>query len=147
MSTQRFALGIGFIYVVAGLLGFVPATVALPPTGAPELTITAGYGYVLGLFPVNVLHNLVHLGIGAWGLGTYRTFMNARTFCRGLAWLYGVLTIMGLFPGLNTTFGLIPIFGHDIWLHALTAAVAAYYGWSAPVAESGVVAEDVRRRA
>ena len=36
---------------------------------------------------------------------------------------------MGLIPGLNTTFGLIPIFGNDVWLHALTALIAAYFGW------------------
>lgn len=39
--------------------------------------------------------------------------------------------MMGLFPVLNTTFGLIPIFGNDVWLHAVTAIAAAYFGWMA----------------
>lgn len=39
---------------------------------------------------------------------------------------------MGLPPVLNTVFGLIPIFGHDVWLHALTALIAAYFGFKAP---------------
>ena len=55
----------------------------------------------------------------------------ARNYARGLAIFYGLLAIMGLIPGLNTTFGLIPIFGHDIWLHALSALVAAYFGFMA----------------
>ena len=37
---------------------------------------------------------------------------------------------MGLIPVLNTTFGLVPLFGHDVWLHAGTAALAAYFGFS-----------------
>ena len=39
--------------------------------------------------------------------------------------MYGLFTVMGLIPGLNTTFGLVPLYGHDVWLHALTAAAAA----------------------
>ncbi len=35
-------------------------------------------------------------------------------------------------PGLEptrTTFGLVPIYGHDVWLHAVLALIAAYFGW------------------
>jgi hypothetical protein len=35
----------------------------------------------------------------------------------------------GLFPAIQSTLGLIPIFGNDVWLHALTAAIAAYFGF------------------
>jgi hypothetical protein len=42
-----------------------------------------------------------------------------------------VLTVFGLIPGLNTLFGLTPLFGHDVWLHALTAIIAAWFGWKA----------------
>ena len=50
-------------------------------------------------------------------------------YARSLAVLYGVLGIMGLIPGLNTLFGLVPLHGHDVWLHLGTAAVAAYFGF------------------
>jgi hypothetical protein len=43
--------------------------------------------------------------------------------------IYAVLVVMGLIPVLNTTFGLIPIYGHDIWLHAVLALIAAYFGF------------------
>jgi hypothetical protein len=81
------------------------------------------------LFPVNWLHNFVHLGIGFWGWTASRSTGSARKFARGLAFLYGGLAVMGLIPVLNTTFGLVPIFGHDVWLHAGTAAIAAYFGF------------------
>ena len=136
MQTRLFALVIGIVYVLIGLLGFLPGVVAAPPTGAPSLAVDAGYGYLLSLFPINVLHNIVHLIIGLLGLIAYRRFADARLFARGLAIFYGLLAIMGLIPGLNTTFGLIPIFSHDIWLHAVSAAAAAYFGWFAPADET-----------
>jgi hypothetical protein len=58
------------------------------------------------------------------GLTSYRNYPAARTFTYGLTIFYGALAVMGLIPVLNTTFGLIPIFGHDVWLHALTALAA-----------------------
>jgi hypothetical protein len=146
MNVRYFAMGIGVIYVIAGLLGFLPAAVTAPPSGAPDVAVTSGYGYLLGLFPVNVLHNLIHVAIGIWGIWAYSTYRDARNFSRGLAMFYGVLTVMGLFPVLNTTFGLIPIFGHDVWLHALTAMVAGYYGWSGMHAMNQA-REQIRRRA
>ena len=88
---------------------------------------------LLGLFPVNLLHNIVHLAIGAWGLASYRSRDGAVAYARGLAILYGLLAIMGILPRpFNNTFGLVPIFGHDVWLHALTALAAAYFGFVAP---------------
>jgi hypothetical protein len=81
------------------------------------------------LFPINALHNLVHLAIGAWGLYAFTGFPAARTFARSLAIIYGVLAVIGLIPGLNTVFGLVPLYGHDVWLHAVTALAGGYFGW------------------
>jgi len=130
MGTRYFALIIGIVYLLVGVIGFIPGTHPLP-TDYPDLAVDAGYGALLGIFPINVLHNIVHLLVGILGIAAYRSYDGARTFSRGLAIFYGLLTIMGFIPVLNTTFGLIPIFGNDIWLHALTAIIAAYFGWSA----------------
>ena len=129
MTTRNFALIAGIVYLAAGVLGFVPPLLFAPPGDAPGLAITAFYGYLLGLFPVNLIHNLVHLVIGAWGLAAARSAAGALTYARTLAILYGVLAVMGLIPGMGTLFGLAPIHGHDVWLHAFTALVAAYFGW------------------
>jgi hypothetical protein len=51
------------------------------------------------------------------------------TYARSVAVVYGLLTVLGLIPAINDTFGLIPIGGNDIRLHALLAAVAAYFGF------------------
>lgn len=132
MSSRNFASVAGILYIGAAILGFIPGITSLPPTGAPPLAVDSGYGYLLGLFPVNVLHNLVHLGIGIWGLIAAASVTSARTFALSVAVIYGLLAVMGMIPGLHTLFGYVPLFGHDIWLHALTAGVAAYFGFLAP---------------
>ncbi|HSK11415.1 MAG TPA: DUF4383 domain-containing protein [Vicinamibacterales bacterium] len=129
MSVRYFAMVAGVVYLLVGVLGFIPGVKTMPHAGDPSLALTQGYGYLFGLFPVNILHNFVHLAIGFWGIAAYSSFFAARTYARGLAIIYGALAVMGLIPGLNTTFGLVPIFGHDVWLHAVTALVAAYFGF------------------
>ena len=129
MKTSTFALVFGIAYLLAGLMGFVPALLRPPAPDAPPTTFTLLYGQLLGLFPVNILHSAVHLAIGVWGLMAWKGAAHSKVFARSLAMLYGVLTLAGLIPGLNTMFGFIPLYGHDVWLHAATAAVAAYFGW------------------
>jgi hypothetical protein len=121
------ALIVGIVFLVVGAGGFfLIDRTAVPDAG---LTMTHGFGHELGLFPVNTLHNIVHLLFGLWGVLGSRSYGGSRTFFRGLAIAYGLLTVMGLVPTLNTTFGLVPIYGNDVWLHALLALVGAYFGW------------------
>ncbi len=129
MKTRTFALIVGIAYLGAGVLGLVPAALMPPPPDAPPTSFTVLYGYLIGLFPVNVLHTAVHLAIGFWGLMAWKGTANPFVFSRSLAILYGALAVMGLIPGLNNVFGFIPLHGHDVWLHAGTAAIAAYFGW------------------
>lgn len=142
MMTRRFALVVGIIYLVIGIAGFIPGLVQRQDY--PDLAVDAGSGALLGLFPVNVVHHLVHLLVGVLGIAAYRAFDTARLYARGLAIVYGVLAVMGLISAANlhTMFGLTPLFSHDVWLHAGTAVIAAYFGWG-PVDER----EEVVRRA
>ena len=55
----------------------------------------------------------------------------ARSYSKGLAVIYGVLAVMGLIPGLNTMFGLVPIHSHDVWLHAVDCDRRSVFGWVA----------------
>jgi hypothetical protein len=129
MNTTAFALVFGILYTLVGIMGLFPAALTPPPPDAPQTSFTVLYGYLLGLFPVNLAHSVVHLAIGIAGLASASAEGAARRYARALAVLYGVLGVMGLIPGLNTAFGLIPLHGHDVWLHFGTAAIAAYFGW------------------
>jgi len=128
MRTTTFALIFGIAYLAAGVLGLVPAALQPPPAGAPTTSFGVLYGYLLGLFPVNVLHTGVHLAIGLWGVAAWAGALSSVTYARSLALLYGVLAVMGIAPGLNALFGFVPLHGHDVWLHAGTAARAGFPG-------------------
>ena len=127
MRTRYFALAMGILYLLVGILGFI----ATDDREIADLAVDSGSGDLLGLFPVNVLSHLFHLAVGVLGVLAYRSFDFARNYSRGLAIVYGLLAVMGLIdPGdLDRTFGLLPLHSHNIWLHALTALVAAYFGF------------------
>lgn len=126
---RYFALVYGIVFLVVGIAGFVPGLVTSPEE-SPNLAIDMGFGRLFDLFAINVLHNLVHIVFGIWGLAAYRSLSNARIYARSVAVIYAILAVMGLIPVLNTTFGLVPLYGHDVWLHVVLAAVAAYFGWT-----------------
>ena len=131
-STRRFALLFGIVFVLVGVAGFIPGITTAH--SHPDVMVTAGLGLVLGLFPVNVLHNLAHLLFGAYGLVAASSDASARTYGKVVAVSYGLLTVMGLVSAMNlhTAFGFVPLYGHDIWLHAGLTAVAAYFGFRRP---------------
>ena len=118
---QLLAMAIGVVYALIGIAGFFV-------TGFDDFFGHTG-DELLG-FELNGLHNVVHLAFGVWGLAAYRTLSAARWYARSVAVIYAIFAIMGLIPLLNTTFGLIPLYGHDVWLHVLLAVVAAYFGWT-----------------
>src|SRR3954454_11290959 len=130
MNTRTFAMIFGIVFLIVGAGGFIPGLTDMGHMGHPgdaNVTMKTMFGYELGMFPVNVLHNIVHILFGIWGILAARSLSGARMYFRAVAVIYALLTVMGLVPSLNTTFGMIPIYGNDVWLHALLAIVAAYF--------------------
>jgi hypothetical protein len=132
-ATQYFARTVGIIYLLIGVMGLIPTLVKAPAVAADAagLAVTSGYGDLLGLFPINALHNLVHLLVGVLGILASIALDSSRLYSGVLALFYGGLALMGLFPPTQSTLGIIPIFGNDVWLHAITAAIATYFGFIA----------------
>jgi hypothetical protein len=128
MNTNRIALIYGIVFLVVGVAGFIPGITT--PHTHPEVTAQTGLGLLFGLFPVNLLHNIVHVLFGIWGVFAARSLAGARAYFKSVAIIYAILGVMGLIPGLRTTFGLIPLYGHDIWLHFVLAGAAAYFGFA-----------------
>jgi hypothetical protein len=133
MRTATFALFFGIAYLSAGLVGLIPAALMPPPADAPPIRLTLLYGYLLGLLPVNVLLSALHLATGVWGVMAWHHVASLSAFARSLAIVYGALAVMGVVPGIDTLFGMVPLHGNEVWLHAGTAAVAAYFGWRTEV--------------
>lgn len=107
-----YAVVFGVVYTLVGVVGLLVA---------PTLTTAT-----LIVFPVNVLHNAVHLLVGLAGIGA---FLSGRTleYARGMAVLFLVLTLAGFAP--QPALGLVPLGGLDVGLHAATALLAAAAGW------------------
>jgi hypothetical protein len=129
--TRYFALVVGAAFTLAGIAGFLPWFTTHPAADAPHLTVNMSYGLLLGLFPVNIIHNIFHFGVGIMGLLAFRSFPSALRFSRFLGITLAVLTLMGLVPALQTGFGLWPLYGHDIWLHGIEAVIGIYLGFFA----------------
>lgn len=112
---RRFALLVAAVFVLVGILGFVPGIT----TRYDELAF-AGHGSgarLFGLFQVSVLHNLLHLGFGLVGLVLARSVAGARVFLAGGGALYLVLFVYGLVVNRESTANFIPLNGPDTWLH------------------------------
>jgi len=119
------ALSLGLFFLLLGLTGFVPAFV----TPSENFTSEPGLGYIFGVFPTNYFHNAIGILVGVWGIAANTSLSGAIVFNRIFAILYAAAVILGLLPFTNTLFGLAPIFGNNIWLNAITAAIAFYYGF------------------
>ena len=129
MSAPSFAFFAGLVYMALGILGMLASLVIGPPSDAPAPAITMNFGFLFGLFAVNAVLNLAHFALGFWGLIAWTGAMSAVNYARSLAFVAAALALMGLIPGLKTAFGMAPLYGHDVWLHALTALVAGYIGF------------------
>jgi hypothetical protein len=122
-TAQLGALIFGIVFLLVGILGlFVPNGM-----GMDADMETAGL--LFGLFPVNLVHNIVHLAFGVWGLVASRSHPSSRSYGRIGAIVYGALVVIAFLS--PTLFGLAPIGGNDIWLHAVLALGLAYIGYAA----------------
>lgn len=116
---QKIAAVFGVVFIAVALLGFVTGGMSMDAhmMSAPKL---------LGLFPVNFLHNAVHLLFGVWGLLAARSPIGARRYCLLSGATYLVLTGLGFI--VPEVFGLIPIGGNDIALHAVLGVALTVVG-------------------
>jgi len=88
---------LGVVYLAAGVAGFI--------LESP----------IFGLFDVNILHNLVHLIIGAALLYGSMNTATAVMINRTVGIVLVVLGILGFVSA--DGFGIVPLGGFDIWLH------------------------------
>ena len=129
MKVRSFVLIAGLLFVLIGAAAFVPGLVTLHVSVTHHLTIEQNSGDLFDIFAVNVVHNIVHIAFGAWGIAASRSIDAAVHYARSVAIIYAIFVFMGLVPQLSTAFGVAPLHGNDVWLHALLAIVAGYFGF------------------
>ena len=112
---RRAALVVGIVFLVVGVLGFIPGI-----TTNYDTMMFAGHesrAKLLGLFQVSVLHNIVHLLFGVAGLALSRTVSGARAYLIGGGAIYLVLWLYGLVIDHDSGANFVPLNGADNWLH------------------------------
>lgn len=114
-NVQKAALAVGAVFLLVGLLGFVPGI-----TSQYDQLSFAGHesgAMLLGIFQVSVLHNLVHLLFGAAGIAMSRTTGGARSYLLYGGIIYLVLWIYGLVIDHDSAGNFVPLNDADNWLH------------------------------
>jgi hypothetical protein len=125
--TKSIALVFGVVYTLVGLAGFIPA-VGGSLSMAPSV--------LLGIAPVNLLHNVIHLIIGICGLTMVKTDEQAGTYCKTFGVILLLIGVVGFIA--PNPLGLLPIGDGDIWIHLVSGAILAYAGFA--MAPSGATA-------
>lgn len=138
MNVAKFyAQALGIVLLLVGILGFVPAlggTAAFQPPSSE-----------LGIFPINNLHNVIHIVTGLLGIfaGLYAGGGYARTYALVFGVIYALVTALGfaVAPGADVTYlvQLVPLNIADNLLHlgiAATGLVAFFMTSSRVAAEA-----------
>lgn len=106
----------GIVFLVVGVLGFVPG-------------VTNDH-MLLGIFHVNAAHNVVHLLSGAVALWAGLTSTAyARTYFRVFGLVYALVAVLGFVVKDGMLLGLISNNMADTWLHVAIAVAALALGF------------------
>jgi uncharacterized protein DUF4383 len=118
------AILFGIVFLVVGILGFVPAA-------TPPMTTGEG-GMLLGVFHVNTAHNIIHLASGVVfllcgmaGAGPSRTFFKIFGF------VYALVAVLGFIKGDGMLMGMVANNMADVWLHVVLAVAMLFLGFVA----------------
>lgn len=110
----------GILFLAVGVLGFTVS-------GGHAVAGTEG-GKLLGVFEVNVLHNLVHLAVGAvLVLAAMAGERAARAANTLIGAVYLAVGVLGLFL-LNTEANILALNGSDNALHLIAGALLLVVG-------------------
>ena len=112
---QIAAGAVGVVFLLVGVLGFIPGV-----TSNFDTINFIGHeseAKLLGIFQVNILHNIVHLLFGAAGIAAARTIPWSRNFLIYGGVIYLVLWIYGMVVDLDTAANFVSLNTADNWLH------------------------------
>ena len=117
MNTYLISMIFGVVFVLVGILGFVPN-----PLVAPD-----------GLFAVNAAHNAVHFITGlVFLIAATKLKDRADLVLKAVGAAYVLVTIIGALTSGNMLLGFIHINDADRWLHAGLAAAILGAGFLFP---------------
>jgi hypothetical protein len=115
MNTRTAGLFLGIVFIVVGILGFIPNPIVSPT----------------GIFVVNAAHNIVHLLSGAVILAGVFSFGSALGL-KIIGIVYAIVAVLGLVMGGDMLLGMIAMNMADHWLHVALAVIILLAGFVLP---------------
>lgn len=119
---QLYALAIGAVYLLVGIVGFFVASEFTEGTADDKLII----------FRLNHLHNLIHLALGIGWLAASRSVALSKTINTLFGVVLLLVAVLG-FTGIDLVHTLLNITEStdpDNFLHLVTGGLALYFGTS-----------------
>lgn len=118
-AVQHAAVAVGAVFLVVGVLGFVPGIT----TNYDQLAFAGHHSgaQLFGIFAVSALHNALHLLFGVLGIALSGTFNGARGFLIGGGVVYLALWAYGLAIDHDSAANVVPVNTADNWLHLVLA--------------------------
>ena len=116
----------GVTFVAVGAAGFVP--------GLVQHYDQLGWwrngsgAQLFAVFQTSILHNLVHVGLGAIGLLAARTAITGRVYLTGGGLTYFALGVYGLLIDRAGDANVVPVDRADDWLHIGLGVAIVYAG-------------------
>jgi hypothetical protein len=121
---KTFGMLFGIVFLVVGILGFVPGISPPDANGMPML---------LHIFMVNTVHSVIHIASGAIFLFASMAGAGAaRLWFKIFGLVYAVVAVMGFVVGNGMIFNLISNNTNDTWLHVVLAAAMLLIGFASP---------------
>ena len=117
---QKVSVGLGAFYVLIGVLGFVP--------GITQATAIPGQGMLLGIFAVNLIHNIAHLLLGAILIFGGMNAANVGMTLKAMAVIFAVLVVGSFIAPIVEGVAINPA---DTLLHLASALLTGYFGFMA----------------
>jgi hypothetical protein len=116
-TAQRISLALGAVYVLIGILCFLP--------GVTVASIAPGQGLLLGIFAVNTVHNVAHLVVGA-ALIWAGTSAQVALINKGLAVVFAILVVGSVIAPIVEGVAINP---PDTALHVVSMLLTGALGW------------------
>lgn len=128
---KKAAMATGAVFVLIGILGFVPG-ITMDSDGIKKL---------LGIFQVNGVHNLVHIVSGLAFLAASQQERFSRMAFQAMGVVYALVTVIGFMVGDGgSVLGLFHVNTADNLLHLVLTAAFLYFGFGMPAERRDVVA-------
>jgi hypothetical protein len=116
MTAKNVAMLFGVVFILVGVLGYVPNPIVGPT----------------GIFATNALHNVIHLVSGIALLAGAYTSLGSSMMLKIVGVVYGLVAVCGFFMVMDGMMLGVAINDADKWLHVVLAIAILAAGFMLP---------------